>query len=292
MSNLLGKNYSSPISDRQMLLNKFNSARSNLLLLVIFSAINLIMLATGSGAYFLFSATIPYTITDLAMFFCGMYPEEFYTGDFAGMIFADQGLFVAALIISLIIIGTYLLCWFLSRKNKVGWLITALSFFCADTLFMFLYYGISASIIIDILFHGWIIFILINGISAYYKMKKLPPEENMIEGEFTEISDQDSVLERKLPDTTPLRPIDNDAKSRILLEAEIYGRKITYRRVKRTNELIIDENVYDEYSALAEMPHMLTANLDGHAFAAGLDNMNHSYILVDGKTVISKMRWI
>ena len=138
------------------------------------------------------------------------------------------------------------------------------------------------------------------GISAYYKLKKMPEENRMIEGEFTDITENSEGGEGGaiqgehafVPDSTPLRPADNNVKAKILLEAEIYGHFITYRRVKKTNELIIDGNVYAEYTALAELPHMLTATIGGHTFAAGYDNTSHSYILVDGQTVKTKFRFI
>lgn len=300
MSNLFGNLSDDPRIQRQALISRFAAARSNLLLLVVFSAINLLMLATGSGTYFLFSASVPYLITDLGMFLCGMYPEEFYEG-LEGMFFLDKSFFVIMLIISILILVIYLLCWLFSKKNKVGWLIGALVMFGIDTLVMFGNYGFSADMIIDIIFHIWVIVILVMGISSHYKLKKLPEEEVMIEGEFTDITDNGEVVEgtaaiegeaSSTPDSSPIRSADTDVKARILLEAELYGHFITYRRIKKTNELVIDGDVYDEYSAVAEMPHMLTATVGGHTFAAGLDNSYHSYILADGQTVKMKLRLI
>ena len=72
----------------------------------------------------------------------------------------------------------------------------------------------------------------------------------------------------------------------------MYGYQITYRRVKRTNELVINGYVYAEYTALMEMPHMLNANLGGHSFAAGMDGTtSRSIMMVDGMIVKTKMRW-
>ena len=107
MSNLFGNLSDDPRIQRQALISRFAAARSNLLLLVVFSAINLLMLATGLGTYFLFSASVPYLITDLGMFLCGMYPEEFYEG-LEGMFFLDKSFFVIMLIISILILGTFL----------------------------------------------------------------------------------------------------------------------------------------------------------------------------------------
>lgn len=297
MSNLFGSS-NDPRMQRQIWTSRYNAARSNILFMVIFSAFNLLMLATNSGAYFLFSAAVPYIITDTGMFFCGMYPKEFYTGEFEGMVFADKSLFVISLVASILILGIYLLCWFLSKK-KGNALVVALVLFGIDTLVMLWNYGLTD--FIDLGFHIWLVVILAMGVSAHSKMKKLPVEERPIEAEFTELpvdgdgegnTDGEAIgaPKKERPDSVALRPADNTVKSRVLLEYEIYGHKITYRRVKRINELVIDGDVYSEYIALAEMPHMLAATVDGHYFAAGTDNTSHAYIKVDGQTAIQKLR--
>lgn len=91
---------------------------------------------------------------------------------------------------------------------------------------------------------------------------------------------------------TPLRTAARDVKCRILLEYTVGGYRICYRRVKRTNELVINGMVYDEMTATIEPPHTLTAVVDGHEIAAGLDNAPRSYITFDGVTVAKKARWI
>ena len=119
MSNLFGSLPNDSAMQRQVLASKYNTARSNLLMMIIFSAFNLLMLATGSGVYFLFSASVPYVMTDTAMFFCGMYPKELYEG-FEGMFFMNKSFFVVMLIISILILAIYLLCWLFSKNNKVA----------------------------------------------------------------------------------------------------------------------------------------------------------------------------
>ena len=177
------------ISERRMLESKYNSARSNLLLVIVFSLINLILLITQSNVYFLFSAAIPYALTDLGMFYCGMYADEYYTGELAGIEFLEPSFFVILLAISLIIIIFYFVCYLLSKKNKVAWLIVALVLFSLDTLVMFWYYGISVNMLLDLAFHVWMIVILALGIRAHFKLQALPPEQVVIEGEAVEISE-------------------------------------------------------------------------------------------------------
>ena len=43
--------------------NLYRGSRYNLLVVLIFTVINLVMLLVGSGSYFLFSASIPYYLT-------------------------------------------------------------------------------------------------------------------------------------------------------------------------------------------------------------------------------------
>ena len=262
-----------PRAVRQMHNTRFNAARSNLLLVVIFSLVNILLLTTNSGLYFLFSASIPYLLVDIGMLFCGRYPDEFYTGDFEGMLFADPSLFWILLVIALLMIGVYLLCWYLSRKGSIKPLVFALVFFILDTIFMLLVGGLSQ--IANLLFHIWAIVIFIMGINSHRKLRALAGEEG------------------ETPADSPiLRQMDTEVKSRVLLDAEVYNYHIIYRRVKKTNELVINGNVYAEYIATAEMPHELTARVDGHQISAGLEMGSHSYISVDGNTVKRKMRWI
>lgn len=164
-------------SPRQVLESKFANARHNVLLVVLFTAINIILLVTNSNTYFLFSAYIPYILVDLGMLLCGMYPSEFYTGEFGGMEFLDKSFFAVMLGIAAVILILYLLSWILSKKNRVGWMIFALVFFGIDTVLMLLLNGIAVESIIDIVFHGWVIFSLATGVHAHCKWKKLPEEE-------------------------------------------------------------------------------------------------------------------
>lgn len=284
MSNLFNGNAADPRMEKQMLQSRYSAARMNLLGMVIFSLFNILMLATNSGTYFLFSASVPYLLTDIGMFFCGRYPDEVYTGEFEGMLFAKQSLFWAMIVISIIILGVYTLCWFLSRNNNVKPLKAALVLFCIDTGILVLNGGLSA--IVDLAFHVWVIVILVMGIKAHKKLQELPDEP--IEVEFTDLDE-----EGEAPKDSPiLRPMDTEVKARVLLDTEIYNYHIIYRRVKKTNELVINGNVYAEYSATMELPHELSARVDGHRICAGMDHASHSYISVDGNIVKRKIRWI
>lgn len=154
----------------------YNNGVGNLLLVIIFSLINIVLLVANSSTYFLFSAFIPYFITDCGMFFSGSYPAEYYY-DVEGFAFLNKSFLTVTLIIAAVILVIYLLCWIFAKKKKVGWLIAATVLFGIDTLAMFLINGFSIDAILDVVFHIWVIYSLINGIRTYYKLKKLPEEE-------------------------------------------------------------------------------------------------------------------
>ena len=163
------------LSQSEMLAQKYQRARHNLLLIVVFTFINIILLVTNSNTYFLFSATIPYYLADLGMFLCGKYPEDYYWG-LEGMELLDNSFLVVMLVIAAVIILLYLLSWIFCKKPRVGWMIFALVFFALDTLGMLWLTGISSDAIIDVVFHAWVIISLISGIISYFKLKKLPDE--------------------------------------------------------------------------------------------------------------------
>lgn len=282
-----------PNSQHKGLHNTYNSARGNILLIAIVSFVNILLLVNNGSTYFLFSASIPYILTDLGMLLCEMYPPEAYL-EFDGFVPLEKPFFIIMLVISILVIAFYVLCYIFSNKRRVGWLIAALVAYALDTVVMLIYYEFHPEMIIEILLHGWIIVLLSLGIWAYCKMKKLPEdipvEDTTTDKENTEGAASNESTGKIITNSTPLRPADTDEKARVLLEADAYGHKIIYRRIKRTNELVIDGSVYSEYIALLEYPHMLTANIDGHTFAAGFDATSHSFILVDGNTVKMKAR--
>ena len=165
------------VTARGALEYRYNTARNQLLLVVVFSAVNLLFQIFGVDMYFLFSAYIPLLLTSFGMLLCGRFPEEFYTGEYADMEILPSAVFVVLAVVSFLIIAAYLLFWFLSKKQKVAWMIVALVFFALDSLLMLLFGGISFDMLFDILFHAWVIYYLISGIRAAFKLKTLPPDE-------------------------------------------------------------------------------------------------------------------
>lgn len=155
---------------------KYRSACSNLLAVVVFTVINTVLLLAKSSSYFLFSAAVPRLLVDLGMYLCGKYPADYYEGNISDYAFYGNGLFAVLVGIAALSIALYLLCWFMAKKRKVGWLIVALVFFAIDTIVFFWWYGFSADMILDLLFHIWVAYYLVMGIMGHFKLKKLLPQ--------------------------------------------------------------------------------------------------------------------
>ena len=151
-------------NSRSYLESKMKSARYSLLLVIIFTVVNLVLLLTESDRYFLFSAAVPYYLTAFGM---GM------DMDAGGSVFT-----ATALVISGICLAAYLLCWIFS-KRRVGWFCVALVLFLIDTvLFVLLALGLELlrDSIMDLVFHVWVVVELIQALSCHKKLKNLPAE--------------------------------------------------------------------------------------------------------------------
>lgn len=289
MANLFKNRNVVQISPREKLENTYKAARANLLLVVAFTLINIIGSVLGSETYFLFSAHIPTFFAILGAILCGRYSPEYYAAiGMSDTEFFGTPVLVVLTAIAVVLTLLYLLFWALSKK-RVGWLIAALVFFVADAAFMILSYGISFDMLVDILFHALIVYYLVAGIMAHYKLKALPeeiPEAPDAEGDYEAMPDS-----AQLENSPILRRADMEVKHRVLLETEALGHKICYRRVKKVNELVIDNYVYAELESLKERAHVLEAQIDGHRISVGYDGFSNSYAMLDGNVITKKIRW-
>ncbi len=177
-------NQQETLTERQVLENKYASACGNIMLVVVFTLINVVLLLINANTYFLFSAYVPYAIATIGVLLCGMAPAEAYTGDLAMAEFLPTSFFVVCLVVAAVIIALYFICWLLARKQKYGWLTVALVLFGIDTLLMLVLAEFDTSMIMDYVFHGWVVVSLIGGISAAAKLKKLPEEPEAVEAEI------------------------------------------------------------------------------------------------------------
>ena len=137
--------------------------RSALLVVLCLTAINLVLLLAGSNTYLLFSASVPYYLTALARGF-----------DLAAYGSVNQGYTWAALAVSLVVLGLFLLCWFLSR-NAPNWLTVGGVLFVMDTICLallcrFIFGGFAGSIM-DFAMHAWVLYELFVGIRAARRLQ-------------------------------------------------------------------------------------------------------------------------
>ena len=158
-----------PMALRGDLEIKYKRSRMNLLLVILFTVVNLFA-STFANTYFLFSATIPMLLPlgasqiasdPTAMADLGLPPE------------AATTLVIVCLVIGIVLTVPYLLCYIFSKK-RVGWMIAALVLFSLDCLFLLL--TLDLSMIADILVHAWVMFYLITGVINGMKLKNLPEE--------------------------------------------------------------------------------------------------------------------
>ncbi len=142
--------------------------RYSLLLILIFTTVNLVLLLVDANTYFLFSASIPYFLTAFGM------------GMDMGMALGENTYTYTALAISAVILIVYLVCWFMGKKRP-GWLVAALVLFIVDSLgLLYVTFALlenPAESIMDFLFHGWAIVELIQAVRCAGKLKKLAPQD-------------------------------------------------------------------------------------------------------------------
>ena len=188
------------LPQRRLLEARYNKSRHNLLLVLIFTAINIVLLVTNANSYFLFSAYVPYMLVDLGMDMCGMYPAEYYGADYSEYVFLNPSFFAICLGIALVILAMYLLSWIFSKKARVGWLIFSVVFFVIDFIVLLLVVELNSSIMIDIVFHVWVIVSLMMGIISHFKLKKLPVEEIVVD-ETEEIVETEAYNEVAVEET-------------------------------------------------------------------------------------------
>lgn len=144
-------------NSREYLLRQVANGRYSLLLIVILTVVNLIMTILDTNTYFLFSASVPYYLV-----FVGMGIEN---GFVDGAWNVKGTLTYTGLVIALVIVAVYLLCWLLSKK-RAGWLTAALVLFIVDTVAL-----------VDFLLHIWAIVELVLAVRGSRKLRALPPTE-------------------------------------------------------------------------------------------------------------------
>ena len=133
-------------------------SRGAILLVLYLTVVNLGLLIAGSNTYLLFAAFAPYYLTIMARGF-----------DLAASGAVNGGYTWTALVFSALVLGLYLLCWLLSKKNP-KWLTVSLTLFAVDTICLallcrFVFGGFTDSVM-DFFMHAWVIYELYVGVRA------------------------------------------------------------------------------------------------------------------------------
>ncbi len=152
---------------------QYASSRTNLLIMIALTVISCVTLLTGD-VYFMFSAYLPIMCTNLIELFV-MERATSYMPQVIDILIAAM---VVVAVVSLIV---YLLCWIFSKKH-VGWLIAALVFFAIDSVVLLLDMvgvGFSTDMILDVLFHAYVMYYLVSGVVAGIKLRTMPVEPVM-----------------------------------------------------------------------------------------------------------------
>lgn len=176
-------------SELAKLLRRAQSARMDIIVVVLFTVVNIALLLFGSLTYFLFSVSLPYYLCYFMSLYTGRMPAEVYGSEWDNFQFLPDGFFWSAVVVSAVVLAMYAVCFFASQSKKknedgsvtvsysMGWLIAALVLFSIDTLIyiamLVLLIGFQMSILIDLAIHIYIIVTLVMGVISAYKLKKL-----------------------------------------------------------------------------------------------------------------------
>lgn len=160
---------------------KYATARTNLLLMMGFTLINIVLVVAEADMMFLFSATVPYySVVFGYVYALAGFPELLYV----------------SIAIAVLCLVAYFLCWLFSKRHY-AWMIVAMVLFVLDTLalgLLFLLYN-NFSGIPDVLIHLWVLYYLITGVRYGHQLHNAPAVEPVIETTVAEEAAESVVAE-------------------------------------------------------------------------------------------------
>lgn len=167
------------VKTKESLAREIGLSRSTLIIAAVCTLINLITVAAEADFMFPLSATIPYYFAILFYELCGMYPQSFYDEFWGGATegFIDPTVFWVIFVLGILMaLGCFVLGWF-STKKKVFSIIT-LVFYGIDTLallyFNFRVFSFSAVVIIELVFHAYLLYTAFRAVKAWDAMASAP----------------------------------------------------------------------------------------------------------------------
>lgn len=272
----------------ERLKKRVNTAKTTIILVAVLTIANTVLIAINADMVFTFSAYIPQFVT-------------FLFADLAADLQDKTDLYIGVAIAILMAL-IYVALWF-GAKKKDSFIAVALVLFGIDTAFMLyfdviVYFDISS--VIDILFHGWVVFDLIMGIHAYSKLKKMPAEEMQHYSIQTETynplpADIDSEYDGRYTydqaDSSPIRVSEN--KGRVIMSVDYKGMNVEVRRSMGLTELIVNGKVYAEKKGIIETNYTISARVSGVEFSTTLVmhfDKSIMYLYADGQQIAEKIR--
>lgn len=255
----------------------YQTARGNLLLMLIFSAVNVALAAFDADTYFLLSNYLAYMQALAGRTFLDLTGESIY--------------FVVGLALAVLTLVPYLLCWIFSKKRR-GWMIAALVLFALDTgLLVSDSLGVEDFLynLPDLLFHIGIIVYLVLGVKHAQQALAPQPKEAPATQPLVEPVFYDASLGGQ-PNTPSLGAPQEEWKYRVLVTADWNGRHIEVRRSRGLTELVVDGRVYGREEGVIEREYTISARIDGHDVATVFYPTGRQTIEVDGVVIAKKQR--
>lgn len=236
----------------------YKVARTSILLIAALGLLNVILYLAGADFYFPFSVTFPYC----AVIFGDLFAAEL----------GSKALFIIMAILAFVILGVYVLMFFLSKDHK-GCLIATLVLYAIDLAFVIylMVAGKSYTMVIDLIFHGAVLYEFIMGIkgasllAAYPQGIKVTAEEILaaegVNGQVVEGADNTVTVvndnaepvvaaDYSKPDSAVIR--ESDGKGNVFVSATNGDAKIEFRKKMNMAELIIDGKVLCERKGLPD----------------------------------------
>lgn len=151
----------------------YGQARSNLLLMLVCTVINVILPFIRSDLRFLFSASIPQMMSSVAWAFADLQLPWYWTA--------------MPIAVGVLLLAAYLLSWIFSKRHG-GWMVASLVLFsvdCVATVWLAIASFVEAgssdpdlfSIGMMVLFAVWVMYYLVRGVVAWSRLRTMPTRE-------------------------------------------------------------------------------------------------------------------
>ncbi len=175
------------IKTKEMLLRDLKVSKINLLLAAIIAVVNVILIVTSADLFFFFSLSIPVYVMMLFTELCGMYPAEWYLTNYgedweAYVPAVDPSMYAVAIVIAVIFVAAFALLAFFINKKAI-WAKVTLGLLIFDTVALLFFnvfvYAFSASALLELAFHAWMIYYAVLAIKAWKNLEVAPSQAEL-----------------------------------------------------------------------------------------------------------------